>query len=77
MVKAKTDNPSIGLILCKTRSRVIAEWSLRKVNAPVGVSEFKLTTAIPEDMKRGLPTIKEIENELTKPGKIKSKLKGF
>ena len=66
-VKAKTDNPSIGLILCKTRSKVIAEWSLRKMNAPIGISEFKLTTAIPNKMKPSLPSIEEIETELSKP----------
>jgi len=66
-VKAKTDNPSIGLILCKTRSKVIAEWSLRKMNAPIGISEFKLTTAIPNKFKPSLPSIEEIETELSKP----------
>jgi len=66
-VKAKSDNPSIGLILCKTRSKVIAEWSLRKMNAPIGISEFKLTTAIPNEFKPSLPSIEEIENELSKP----------
>jgi predicted nuclease of restriction endonuclease-like (RecB) superfamily len=66
-VKAETDNPSIGLILCKTRSKVIAEWSLRKMNAPIGISEFKLTTAIPNQFKPSLPSIEEIETELSKP----------
>jgi predicted nuclease of restriction endonuclease-like (RecB) superfamily len=66
-VKAKTDNPSIGLVLCKTRSKIIAEWSLRKMNAPIGVSEFRLTTAIPKEFKASLPSIEEIETELSKP----------
>ncbi len=73
-VKVESDNPSIGLILCKTRSKVIAEWSLRKMNAPVGVSEYKLTTSIPKDLKRNLPTPGEIEDELSKPEKRSSKL---
>lgn len=68
-VKSKTDNPSIGLILCKTRSKVIAEWSLRKIHAPIGVSEFNLTTAIPKEFKPSLPSIEEIETELSKPTK--------
>ena len=67
LVKSPTDNPSIGLILCKTRSKIIAEWSLRKMNAPIGVSEFKLTTAIPKELKTNLPSIKEIETELSRP----------
>lgn len=76
-VKAETDNPSIGLILCKTRSKVIAEWSLRKINAPIGVSEFRLTTAIPKEFKPSLPSIEEIETELSKPTKniVQSKVK--
>jgi predicted nuclease of restriction endonuclease-like (RecB) superfamily len=76
-VKAKTDNPSIGLVLCKTRSKIIAEWSLRKMNAPIGVSEFRLTTAIPKELKPSLPSIEEIETELSKPAKniVQSKVK--
>jgi predicted nuclease of restriction endonuclease-like (RecB) superfamily len=76
-VKAKTDNPSIGLVLCKTRSKIIAEWSLRKMHAPIGVSEFKLTTAIPKEYKPNLPSIEEIETELSKPIKkiVQSKRK--
>ena len=75
-VKAKTDNPSIGLVLCKTRSKIIAEWSLRKMNAPIGVSEFRLTTAIPKEFKPNLPSIEEIETELSKPIKKSKKSKG-
>jgi hypothetical protein len=74
-VKAKTDNPSIGLVLCKTRSKIIAEWSLRKMNAPIGVSEFRLTTAIPKEFKPNLPSIEEIETELSKPIKKSKKIK--
>jgi predicted nuclease of restriction endonuclease-like (RecB) superfamily len=74
-VKAKTDNPSIGLILCKTRSKVIAEWSLRKMNAPIGISEFRLTTAIPNKFKPSLPSVEEIETELSKPIKKTSQSK--
>jgi predicted nuclease of restriction endonuclease-like (RecB) superfamily len=76
-LKAKSDNPSIGLVLCKTRSKIIAEWSLRKMNAPIGVSEFRLTTAIPKEFKPSLPSIEEIETELSKPIKktVQSKVK--
>jgi len=70
-VKTKTDNPSIGLILCKTRSKVIAEWSLRKMNAPIGISEYKLTSTVPNKLKPSLPSIEEIEMELSKPIKKK------
>ena len=58
------DNPSIGIILCKTRKRLIAEYALRNMKAPIGVSEYKLTRAIPAELKSSLPTIKELEKEL-------------
>jgi predicted nuclease of restriction endonuclease-like (RecB) superfamily len=58
------DNPSIGIILCKTRKRLIAEYALRNMKAPIGVSEYKLTRAIPAELKSSLPTIKELEREL-------------
>ncbi len=58
------DNPSIGIILCKTRKQLIAEYALRNMKAPIGVSEYKLTRAIPADLKSSLPTIKELEKEL-------------
>jgi hypothetical protein len=59
----------------QTRSKIIAEWSLRKMNAPIGVSEFRLTTAIPKEFKPNLPSIEEIETELSKPIKKSSKAK--
>ena len=58
------DNPSIGIILCKTRKRLIAEYALRNMKAPIGVSEYRLTRAVPADLKSSLPTIKELEKEL-------------
>jgi len=58
------DNPSIGIILCKTRKQLIAEYALRNMKAPIGVSEYRLTRAIPADLKSSLPTIKELEKEL-------------
>jgi predicted nuclease of restriction endonuclease-like (RecB) superfamily len=62
------DNPSIGIILCKTRKRLIAEYALRNMKAPIGVSEYKFTRAIPAELKPSLPTIKELEKELGKLG---------
>ncbi len=59
-----SDNPSIGIILCKTRKRLIAEYALRNTQTPIGVSEYKLTRAIPAELKSSLPTIKELEKEL-------------
>jgi len=59
------DQPSVGLILCKTRDRVVAEYSLRDVSKPIGVSEYQLAAALPEPLKGTLPTIEEIESEMS------------
>ena len=58
------DQPSIGLILCKTKNRIIAEYALRNTSTPMGISEFKHIEKLPEELKGTLPTIEEIEAEL-------------
>jgi len=63
-LKKEIDNPSIGILLCKAKDKIEAEYSLRDINKPIGISEFKLTEAIPDNFKSKLPTIEEIENEL-------------
>jgi YhcG PDDEXK nuclease domain len=65
LLRHQDDQPSIGLILCKTRDRVIAEYSLRDVSKPIGVSEYQLASALPEKLKGTLPTIEELESELS------------
>lgn len=61
------DQPSVGLILCKKRSRVIAEYALRHLERPVGVARYvtRLTERLPRELAGKLPTVKEIEVELT------------
>ncbi|MGH9854968.1 MAG: PDDEXK nuclease domain-containing protein [Blastocatellia bacterium] len=59
------DQPSIGIILCKTKNRFVAEYALRDVQKPIGVSDFQLTTTLPERLKGSLPTIEELEAELS------------
>ena len=60
------DQPSIGLVLCKTRNRVIAEYALRDISKPIGVAEWqtKLVHSLPEPLRSNLPTIEQIEAEL-------------
>ena len=58
------DQPSIGLILCKTKNRIVAEYALRNMTAPMGISEFTHLENLPEQLKGTLPTIQEIEAEL-------------
>jgi len=60
----ETDNPTIGLILCQDKNKVVAEYALRGMSKPIGVSEYELTRSLPESLKSALPTIEEIEAEL-------------
>ncbi len=64
MLRHKADEPSIGILICKERNKVVAEYALRGINKPIGVSEYKLTEKIPAGLKGSLPTIKQIEQEL-------------
>jgi predicted nuclease of restriction endonuclease-like (RecB) superfamily len=67
LLRHPDDQPSIGLILCKTKNRIIAEYALRNTSTPMGVSEFCHLEEIPENLiKSGLPTIEQIEAELGK-----------
>ena len=63
-VRMAEDNPSIGLILCKNRNNVIAEYALRDVGKPIGISRYELATTLPDVLKKNLPTIEEMEAEL-------------
>ncbi len=65
LIKDEMDNPSIGIILCKTKDKVLAEYSLRDINKPIGVSDYLLTHAVPEELKSSLPSIEELETELS------------
>ena len=64
LMKHKDDNPSIGLLLCKSRNKIVAEYALKDIQKPIGISEYQLTRAIPENLQKDLPSIEEIEAEL-------------
>lgn len=64
ILRHPTDNPTIGLLICKNKNNVIAEYSLKNINQPIGVTEYQLTRLFPEEFKNSLPTIEEIETEL-------------
>lgn len=59
------DAPSIGLILCQDKKRVLAEYALRGVERPIGVSEYEITRALPTELASSLPTVDSIEAELS------------
>ena len=60
------DQPSIGIILCKEKNQVVAEYSLRDMNKPIGVSQHQLTHALPDKFANQLPSVEELEKELEK-----------
>ena len=64
LLKNEDDKPTIGLLLCRDKNNIEAEFALRDINKPIGISEFQLTEILPDDLKSSLPTIEEIENEL-------------
>ncbi len=64
LIKHEKDEPSIGLILCKSKNGVVAEYALRDMKKPIGVSEMQLLEKLPENLKGKLPTIEELESEL-------------
>lgn len=63
-LRNEDDHPTIGLILCQTKDRILAEYTLRDIHKPIGISDYELTRALPESLKSSLPTVEEIEAEL-------------
>jgi predicted nuclease of restriction endonuclease-like (RecB) superfamily len=65
LLKSNIDNPSIGIIMCKTKYAIDVEYALRDLNKPLGISEFTFNE-LPEKIQSNLPTVSELENELKK-----------
>jgi len=63
-VKSEQDNPTIGLLLCKSKNKVVAEYALRDNAQPLGIAEYKLLESLPEPLQTNLPSIEQIEKEL-------------
>jgi predicted nuclease of restriction endonuclease-like (RecB) superfamily len=70
LLKTKADKPTIGILICKEKNKIMAEYALKDIKKPIGVSEYKLTEAIPKEFKSSLPSIEELEKEL-KDDKVK------
>jgi len=64
-IKAPDDKPTIGLLLCKTKNQVVAEYALSGIAKPMGVAEYQLVRALPEPLDTKLPTIEQLEQELS------------
>lgn len=63
-VKAPDDKPTIGLLLCKSKKRLVAEYALSDIDKPIGVAEYQLVRALPEPLVTNLPTVEQLESEL-------------
>ena len=63
-LKKDADNPTIGLLICKKKDNIEAQYSLESSSQPIGISEYTLSKFVPEDFKSSLPSIEEIEREL-------------
>jgi len=64
MLKHETDNPSIGIMLCKERDKLTAEYALKDINKPIGVSEYKLSDFVPAELADTLPSAEDIEKRV-------------
>ena len=65
-LRGEHDNKTIGLLLCNGGDKVVAQYALSGYDQPIGVSDYQLTKAIPDDLKSALPTVEEVEEELSK-----------
>ena len=68
ILKHETDQPTVGLILCQGKDKVFAEYTLRGMTKPIGISEYELTRILPDNLKGSLPSVEEIENNLNELG---------
>ena len=64
ILKKEQDNPSIGLLLCKSKNNVVAEYSLKDMSKPIGVSEYKITSSLPDNLEQQLPSIEDIQKRI-------------
>ncbi|WP_187647041.1 PDDEXK nuclease domain-containing protein [Nitrosophilus labii] len=65
-IKSDDDNPTIGILICKSKNNTIVEYALNSIEKPIGVSEYKLFKELPKELKNTLPSIEEIESQLQK-----------
>lgn len=64
ILKKEHDNPSIGLLLCKSKNNLVAEYSLKDMTKPIGVSEYKITRSLPEALEKQLPSVEDIQKRM-------------
>ena len=65
ILKKEQDNPSIGLLLCKSKNDLVAEYSLKDMSKPIGVSAYQITSSLPEELERQLPSVEDIQKHIS------------
>ena len=60
----KDEHEAIGIILCKDRNKVVAEYALKDMSKPIGVSEYQLMDVLPDELKETLPSVEDIESRV-------------
>ncbi len=63
-LKKDTDNPTIGLLLCKNKNNLVAEYSLKDMSKPMGISEYKISSVLPEELSQQLPSVEDIQKRI-------------
>lgn len=66
ILKKDRDNPSIGLLLCKNKNNLVAEYSLKDMSKPIGISEYKITDNLPKELEKQLPSVEDIQKRIKK-----------
>lgn len=64
LMKQPQDNPTIGLLLCKSKNNLVAEYSLKDMSKPIGVSEYRVTSSLPAELENQLPSVEDIQNRI-------------
>ncbi|MGB3750552.1 MAG: PDDEXK nuclease domain-containing protein [Arcobacteraceae bacterium] len=63
-LKDSSDNPTIGILICKSKNDIVVEYALKDINKPLGVSEYELMETLPKEYKSSLPSLEQIEEQL-------------
>lgn len=64
LLKKEQDSPSIGLLLCKSKNDLVAEYSLKDMSKPIGVSAYRITSCLPEEFEKQLPSVEDLQKRI-------------
>lgn len=64
LIRKPQDNPTIGLLLCKSKNNLVAEYSLKDMSKPIGVSEYRVTSSLPVELEKQLPSVEDIQKRI-------------